>query len=597
MSMNHTSNRQANFQSLMPALLLAALTLLAYMGTTQNKFVWDSVHFLLGYQQHLASLDWANFKWMLTTTQGEYWHPLVWFSWAFDYHLYGGLKPWGFHLSNNIYHALNSVLLLFLARIVFKHLTAATDNQALIAAFLAAALFAVHPQHVESVAWVAERKDLLFQAFMLLALLSYFRYADCPRASKARWYLLTLAAFVLALASKPMAVTLPAVLLLLDVYPLRRSSIIPAGDEPGQPVRFPNLILEKLPFFVLSALVIVLTLQAQSQAHAFSDVPMHLRVLNAFHSIVFYVEKFLIPLNFTPQYPYFVGRHESITLQSFIPAAGCVAITGAAIVAWFKGYPAWLVAWLFYLITLAPVVGVIQVGGQGAADRYTYFTTLPFYFLLGAGTVLVMQRGTRAANVLMLSIFGAAILYCVVATQIQIRIWHNEFTLWKAALSQNPDNVSALNNLGILYAGSGVFDKAAPYFDRSAKLVPNTASIRVLVWRSLTDMRLGRYKQALQDLVALGTVTDGRPDIGADQYCIQYDIGWAYAQLGLYAEAEELFGRVVPQAAMGDDASTWRQWLQSQRSNNESVADNPDLPGICQTLVPSKMLLLKRPSR
>ena len=287
------------------ALLVAIAAMWAYAGTTQGNFVWDSVKYLFEYQDHLSALNMDNMVWMFTTLEFSNWHPLTWLSWAIDYQLWGGLNAWGFHFSNNLLHAINSILLIILILAVLgldKPMAGSypfnTQDNALLGATLTALIFALHPQHVESVAWVAERKDLLCQFFMLLTLLSYLGYVSCEPAKKTGWYLLSLVMFSLALMSKPMAVTLPALLLLIDVYPLRRTRLVASTSKTIQPVSWPRLLLEKTPFFLLTFFLALITLVAQQEAMV--QISLDLRVLNAFSSINMYLAKLLVPINFSP---------------------------------------------------------------------------------------------------------------------------------------------------------------------------------------------------------------------------------------------------------------------------------------------------------
>ncbi|MFC1778431.1 hypothetical protein ACFL3I_14025, partial [Pseudomonadota bacterium] len=252
--MKQTSVRK-KIELLLGALLVAGSAMWAYGETLSNLLVWDSVHYLYMHENRISNLSVENIYWMMTSLEESNWHPLTWLSWAIDYQIYGGLDSWGYHFSNNILHSINSVLVFALMLVIFnltspdsKSYQIKTNNFSLVAAVLTASMFAVHPHHVESVAWVAERKDLLCQLFMLLSILAYVKYVTCRKNSKTGWYLATLGLFSLALLSKPMAVTFPVILLLFDVYPLRRSALVQPVFTSIQRQSFLRLVMEKTPF-------------------------------------------------------------------------------------------------------------------------------------------------------------------------------------------------------------------------------------------------------------------------------------------------------------------------------------------------------------
>ena len=321
-------------------ILVASISIWVYQESTNNQLVWDSYQYLVKYVWYISSLSIDKTIWMFLFMD-PYWHPLTWFSWAIDYQIYGGLVSSGFHLTNNILHALNSALVFILILVVFGLNTQGsngcpfrTDNHALIAAFFASLLFAVHPQHVESVAWVAERKDLLCQLFFMLSVLTYVKYTISHGTVKKRWFRGTLGLFMLALLSKPMAVTFPVVLLLIDVYPLRRTKFTQPKMHSIEQQSLYTLLREKLPFFLLSVLLVLITLLAH--VNTVSSISLDLRLLNACNSVLLYLTKFLVPLNFAPLYPYLVEPSEAITWKAFLPIFGVLGLTLASIYAWPK---------------------------------------------------------------------------------------------------------------------------------------------------------------------------------------------------------------------------------------------------------------------
>jgi hypothetical protein len=572
------------------AVLLVLLTALwVFSGTTHNQFVWDSIAYLLVFERHISSLNMDNVFWMLSSLHMGNWHPLTWFSWAIDYQVFGSLDPWAFHVSNNILHAINSGLVFVLTLVVFglnkpanQSFPIRFDNSALLSALIATLFFAIHPQHVETVAWVAERKGLLCQFFMLLSILAYTRYVSCDNRSKWWWYVGALGLYVLALLSKPMAVTLPVVLLLIDVYPFRRTVWIHSKVVSIPQRSLSGLILEKLPFLLLSAGLALITIH--SQQVAMWDMPFELRMLNAFNSVLFYLEKLLLPFSFSPHYPYFIGTYEPITWLAYLPIIGFLAISGLTIKAWLSGHPAWMIAWLFYLFTLLPVLGLIVVGTQGAADRYAYFPTLPVYILIGAGVLAVLQRASDSIKGLVLAAIVALLLILVNITREQVRVWQNEMTLWKHAINLQPDNVYAQSSLGKAYYLAGDHDAAISHLEIAMGLPVYNADL--LAWRGLTYMRLERFEDALSDLVNLGITAESTPGFDVDQYCIQYNIGWLFAQMHRPEDAVEMFGRVEPGSRPGPDAQIWLDHLEDASQQKLVVATNFNLPEFCQRMIP-----------
>ena len=303
--MNKFSN--VSLKIIIIMLLLVSAVYFAYHDALNNDFqAWDTKAYVVD-NVHIQAFTWENIQWMFTAFYKSNWHPLTWLSHATDYALFG-LNPWGHHLVNLIIHSLNTILFfgLVIVLISFKSATgnisqlAPINNKTLLAAGIAALLFSIHPQHVESVVWIAERKDVLCLFFILLASLCYVFYNT---AQTARWYLATLLSFVLALLAKPMAVTFPVILLLLDVYPLHRTRLTNSFAT----VSWYKLFIEKIPFFALTLFSIIITIVAQHQGGAIPTTEMlgiEIRFLNAFNSLIFYISKFLFPIGLSPYYPY-----------------------------------------------------------------------------------------------------------------------------------------------------------------------------------------------------------------------------------------------------------------------------------------------------
>jgi hypothetical protein len=331
---------RAEVQLALLVTVLIAIGLWTYYGSTGNLFVWDSLHYILGYECRFSSLSLENLSWMATSLEFYNWHPLTWLSWAIDNQIHGELSPWGFHFSNNLLHVINGVLVFAVLLTTFGLLepgpgkfSIRKDAHSLIAAFLASTLFIVHPQHVESVAWVAERKDLLCQLFLLLSLLAYVRYVTCSQMIKTRWYITTLGLFFLAVLSKPMAVTFPVVLLLVDVYPLRRTAFTQPIISSVQQQSFYRLAIEKTPFLLLSLVLVIATIVAQESAiRSIAEMPLMARIINAVNSTLFYLEKFLFPTRLYTHNPQFHAFGGGIALNSILVILAISGITKAAFI-------------------------------------------------------------------------------------------------------------------------------------------------------------------------------------------------------------------------------------------------------------------------
>jgi hypothetical protein len=369
---------------------IALITFLVYLTALRNDFVnWDDDIYVYE-NPYIRSLNPAFFKWAFFNFHASYWSPLTWISHALDYAVWG-LNPLGHHLTNNILHAANTFLVVLLVirlldawkgRTIHSGLSSFVHERTmLIAAGTTGLLFGLHPVHVESVAWVAERKDLLCALFFLLSLIAYTKYASgadkepvnnnkAPRFFN-NYYLVTIGFFILALLSKPMAVTLPVVLLALDWYPFNRLR---------SPRAFRLALIEKLPFFALSLLSSMLTVLAANKGGAMElmeTVSLSTRVLVGFRSLVAYLGKMLWPLNLVPYYPY-PKDASPLSLEYFSAIVLVIGITAACMVM-AKKQKLWLSVWGYYVVTLVPVLGIVQVGGQAMADRFTYLPSLsPF---------------------------------------------------------------------------------------------------------------------------------------------------------------------------------------------------------------------------
>ncbi len=465
-----------------PALACGLVTALVYLPALSNGFVsWDDPEVLLE-NLHVRRLDATSLRWMWSSFHTGNWIPLTWLSHALVYRV-ARLDPWAHHAANVALHVLNTGLVFLLARALLarareRGLSGPDPRHAPWAAATASLLFGLHPLHVESVAWIAERKDVLYTPFFLLAMLAALWRPQAPE--RRRWPAwLTLLAFLLALLAKPMAVTLPLALLALDVWPLGR-----------RPSEWRAALVEKAPLFVVAAASAAVTVLAQSAGGAVApidQVSVAFRAMNALHSVAFYLWKMLVPLDLLPLYP--IGRTASGAFgpANVVAALAVVAVSAAA--AW-KGGRATVAAWAFYLVTLAPVLGLVQVGTQLAADRYTYVPSLgPF---LVAAVLLTSSRGGRVVAALWLAAL-------VPLTTRQIATWKDSVTLWERVVSARP-GVSAIahTNLGNAYRGVGRTQEAVAEFRKAIAVGPDHAFIENGLGTALLD--LGQVDAALAAL-------------------------------------------------------------------------------------------------
>jgi tetratricopeptide (TPR) repeat protein len=417
---------QRTRSAVLVAAALAAGSLALFAPTCRCAFVnYDDPDYVTENPSVQAGLTGAGITWAFTRTHAGYWHPLTWLSLQLDASLFGLESAWGFHLTNVVLHAASTVLL-FLA---LRRMTGVLWRPALVAA-----LFAVHPMHVESVAWVTERKDVLSGLFWMLALLAYARYVEEPTLGRS---LLVLAAYALGLMAKPMLVTLPCVLLLLDYWPLRR----PWTRQ---------LLWEKLPLFALTVAACPLTLHTQHEGGAvplLAEVPLAVRAGNALLSYCLYLLKTVWPTNLGVLYPY----PAAIPLwQGAAAAVFLVALTAVA-VRLRRRAPYLLVGWLWFLGTLVPVIGLVQAGAQALADRFSYLPSIGLFLAVVWGGGDLLAGRPAAASLLAGTALAALVLLCVP----QVLVWHDSLTLWQHARKVSVPSALIDSNLGLPLAQHG----------------------------------------------------------------------------------------------------------------------------------------------
>jgi protein O-mannosyl-transferase len=497
-------------------LLLAAISLAVFGQTVRNQFVnFDDDLYVYNTPAIQSGITLKGIAAGFVSPHAHNWHPLTTISHMLDCQLYG-LNAGGHHATNVILHTI-AVLLVFW---VLQQMTGEAWRSALVAA-----LFAVHPLHVESVAWVSERKDTLSAVFFFLMLHAYSRYTRAPSVMR---YLAVTVFFTAGLMSKPMLVSAPIILLLLDYWPLRRFEQLSLTREKNkvsgsnnQRRKIRRLYLEKIPLFVLSAVACILTFILQKRtAGAIPPLPFLWRVQNAFVSYVIYIWKTLWPAHLAVFYPH---PNDTLALWEVIFAILLLLAITAAVIVFRKQRPYLLTGWFWYLVMLIPVIGIVQVGEQGYADRYTY---LPHVGLFVAVVWLAIDLATVRQSKRRVAVTTAAAVLIILALTwaafIQASYWRNSEVLWTHALAVTSDNDVAHNNLGYLCNDRGDLDKAISHFEsaariRSAKRDPHYHLASAFVQMNLGDA-LARKERSDEALVHYDEAIRLQPDYGDAYY-------------------------------------------------------------------------------
>lgn len=479
------------------ALLLALVTLAIYWPATHFDFInYDDPDYVIYNSALQHGITPASVAWAFKTDHASNWHPLTWLSHMADVSFYG-LDPGRHHLTNLLFHAAN-VVLLFL---VLWQLTGATWRSALVAA-----LFGWHPLHVESVAWISERKDVLSTFFWLLTMSCYARYA---RGSKIN-YGLAFFFFACGLLSKPMIVTLPFVLLLLDFWPLQRFKL---GIR--------RLVLEKTPFFVLTILDCAATFRAQQASHSVVSLPtlsFWERLANAIVSPLLYLWKTVWPADLALPYPYshFWGFWTGL-------GAGFVLLTISSLaLGRSRRQPYFTVGWFWFLGTLVPVIGLVQVGLQPMADRYTYVPLIGIFIMVAWAIPEEWARWPRPGFISGATV-GAILIFLAATTEKQLSYWRNSITLFSHTVETTSNNILAEYNLGEALARQGDETDAVTHYERAIAMHPNPVE--------------AQYNSQLQAHYNLGLIylSHQKWSRAAEQFraCLQDDPHLARAHLNL----------------------------------------------------------------
>ncbi|MDA8156047.1 MAG: tetratricopeptide repeat protein [Actinomycetota bacterium] len=496
----------------------------AFWNVTRADYInYDDSAYITGNINIQKGITPTSIKWAFTTGYQSNWHPLTWISHMLDFQLFG-LNPHGTHIVNLLFHITNALLLLF----IFYRLTGAVWRSAFVAA-----LFALHPLHVQSVAWASERKDVLSTFFFMLTVIAYCRHTERPTLKR---YIMIILFFTLGLMAKPMLVSLPFVLLLLDYWPLQRFAFeaIPGRNQKRFPVFF--LILEKIPLFLLAALSSAVTYMVQKKGgsvYTLTSLPLTSRLSNAFVSYMIYIQKTIWPNGLAVFYPF----------PKFLPKweiAGAVVVfslTTLATLLLSKRFKYLTVGWFWYLITLVPVIGLVQAGAQARADRYTYVPLIGLFIMAAWGIpeltnkLHIPPKALAAPAVLALACLS-------VATWDQAAYWQNSMSLFGHAVKVTNNNYLAYTLRGNAYKTMGDNRRAIQDYNTAIK-IKNDYYLSYYN-RAFAYSNIGDYAHAVQDYKKTLKIN---PKIGSIFYF--YSRGYAYEAIGNYVQASSDFSRVA----------------------------------------------------
>jgi hypothetical protein len=534
--------------------LVSCITLAVYLSALQNDFVvWDDDIYITA-NVHIRSLDMTFLTWAFSDFYASNWHPLTWMSHALDYAIWG-LNPLGHHLTSVILHAINTYIVVLLSvkllelyrdRTLSEGATTVLDDQRIaIAGGVTGLLFGLHPLHVESVAWVSERKDVLYGLFFLLSTLAYIhavRGLGAERGEQKRsvlkfsdtGYLLSLGLFILSLLSKPMAVGLPLVLLILDWHPFGRIRSLKT---------LRTSLVEKLPFIACSILSSGVTLLAQEAGGALGAlgiVPFSTRILVAAKALTGYLVKMALPVDLLPLYPY--PREMSLLSPGVLLAVLLVAGVTAISVIVVRNQKLWLSVWSYYVATLFPVLGIVQVGLQSMADRYTYLPSIGPFLLIALAIAWVYGKADAfKGHKLLVRVFGAVAICMIVslsyATFKQIGIWKSTIELWSHVIEKEPVSIpEAYFKRGNAFRQRGRLDRTIEDYNRAIALDPSFE--QVYVNRGAIFGVTGQFDKAIKDFTTALSLDPA-------QYTAVINRGYAFIETGQFDKALEDFDKAV----------------------------------------------------
>lgn len=543
------------------AVLLIIVTMVVYSPVVHNAFVnFDDDDYILGTPQIRQSFDWNLIRWAFTTFAQANWHPLTWLSHALDYQLFPS-NPGAVHLESVFIHALTAALLFLL----LQDVTGSRWKSLMVGA-----LYAFHPLNVESVAWASERKTVLCMFFFMLALWAYSRYTQRRTIGR---YLAVMAAFALGLMAKPQIVTLPFVLLLWDIWPLGR--LKRSGSAGRSSVG--ALIAEKIPLFALSAASSIVTLRAQAAGGAINDwlsSPLSLRLANAVVSYARYLGKAIWPSKLAVLYLFPVNGLPAWQ----VVAAMLLLLTVSAVVFMARRHSYLAVGWLWFLGTLVPMIGLVQVGQAAMADRYACLPLIGLFLMVVWGVSdIVTERKINGPWVAITA--GLALLLLAVATYRQVGYWQDGETLWTHAAAVTNNNFVAQDNLGVVLLAKGHGEQAIQHFHAAFTMQPQDAISNLYI--GLYEGRHGNHQLVVDHLTtALSHMGEKNADWKEMAYA---NLGTAYRNLRNYPEARRCFeaalsinsANTVAEIGMGLIAERQKNYSEAVHWYSEAMQKKP----------------------
>ena len=515
-------SRDDGLSVLAVGIFLVIIVWAVFGQTIHHRFInYDDGMYVYQNPHVLAGLSWRGIRWAFTFAEIGHWHPVTWFSHMLDARVWG-LRAGGHHLTNVLFH-LATAFLLFLA---LKRMTGALWRSAAVAAF-----FAIHPQRVESVAWIAERKDVLSGLFFMATILGYLRYTARPGWAR---YAIVVVLFALGLMSKGMLITLPLLLLLLDYWPLARfkpDSVKAIWNAQNRSI-LARLIGEKVPLFILSAASCLATRLSPEKIAPVFQMSLLARIENAIVSYVIYIKQMLYPVGL--ELPYFNPPGGFPVWQVIVALVLLLSVTLIAFLQW-KRRPYLIVGWLWYVVMMLPVIGLVQISYYTRADRYTYLPHIGLYLLIVWGAVDLTSTWPRRRE--LLSFAGLLLIgLLVMQARVQASYWHDSEKLWRYALSVAPDNFVARVNLGLVLDEKGEVDAAIAQYEKAERIQPGYAEEHNNLGNALC--RAGRVPEAIAQYEKALELVPGLPQV-------ENNLGTALAQNGQLTEAIAHFRKAI----------------------------------------------------
>ncbi len=568
--------RKNNSTIYLLAFLLIVLTYIPYYSVGSFDFVnYDDNLYVTENLMVQKGISSESIKWAFTTFRTANWHPVTWLSLMTDYEFFG-LNPGAFHRVNLLIHIMNSLLLFFL----FWKYTGSIWKS-----WLLAILFAVHPVHVESVAWVSERKDVLSTLFWLIVMMFYYFYV---KTRKQKWVVFALFSFVIGSLTKPMIVTLPFALLLIDIWPLKRlkwnmepQSKKGSVNHTFEMKPFFSLIKEKFPFFIISTGSAVITFIAQKQGGAVSSIeglPLAYRIKNSIFSYFQYIKKMIWPKDLAVFYPF----NENITLSQVIFSVVILIAISYMAIYFIKKYAFLFSGWFWYLGTLVPVIGIVQVGAQSMADRYTYIPSIGLFYMIIWGVAHAVRKWKVVKTFVVVGVTVVIFLFIKISNA-QVATWKDSITLFTHAIEVTDDNSVAYSNAGFELFQTGRIDESIEHLTKAVKL----SSANSMAYNNL-GMAYGQ-KGELDKAIPL---LEKALELDKNNARAHQNMGIAVGRKGDIEKAKQHFKKAVEINPLFADA--WNNLgkaylMQQQAEEGEKVfrkllALDPDYPGAKEKL-------------